>query len=1056
MTLLQVKAGDFGSPSATNSAASAYFQVWGTKTFDIYGSVRVIADASSFATARIEIDQGRSSLDSNSSTAVGRLNIQPSATVFVNGRHDASATMSASYMTLAGDLNVQSEFFADATLSGGSSLVVKPTGNINIQASQPTGKGYVYLGGAGAINFESGASVLVSAGSSAQIYNEGGGADYSIATNANLIARASTAKVDFTNANSVYIDGLVLADGSQSAFIGTSGFANLGSAFTVDANGQLQAIATGSGGIASIDIRTNNGPITVDGDIRSIASSQANLSLENYGASGITVNGTLYAGYTFEGFDIPATTAQVSLFGSGGNIAVNGDIRSFSSNSGFIGVYGSASTSTLAINGNLDVSGSSASIDFVSGGQVLVGSTASLQAAGSGNDIQFNAGGAVDIASGASVSADSTVTIFSSDGIAIDGQITTDLLVVENGVGNLLLGGLQINRLDIRNSASGGSIIVNDPDNLQIEQASTNNGDLTVSASGDLLINGSVSAGTGTIALNAATLTQGSGSTGINGGLLDLATVNGVDLITSVDGVLISNTGSGLISIQNNQSLNVAAINADSADVFLQTGTGNLTYSGDIIATGRSVTLDAAGTIAHVGSASVFADTLNATATGGIDMFTNVSQLNVVNSGANGVFIDNIGNVNVVALNGGSGDVTLVNTGSVTNSGIIRAANGLVTVVASSPMTINAAVTAGSDIVLETIGSAADDTLTVSAIVQSATGDVYLIAGGENVNLAGATISGQHVGMAAAAGSVQATANSTIDADSLTVQAGNAINLNQASLTLHNGIPTLASQQFGDAQTLTDYAALGGTIPGSSIANAAFVAPNSISLGSVDFFGEYIYLKSDALTLNQAINTYTPGSEASPVINPDVVIQMLPFDAARSVGVEQVFPTSPLAGVTYYTAADHFSRFPGTTILAGGSLLNGSMAIGGNGAVNIGGQNFLAATTGTVTGIGNIVSTGLVGIAGVIPPPPTTTPPVTGTVTTVVQQTTTTTDPTDPTDPGGTTITEETVQTNLPTEEQTGTDTTPLEDPIDFIALLEQQPLVQGQIEVNTTVLACQ
>jgi hypothetical protein len=353
--------------------------------------------------------------------------------------------------------------------------------------------------------------------------------------------------------------------------------------------------------------------------------------------------------------------------------------------------------------------------------------------------------------------------------------------------------------------------------------------------------------------------------------------------------------------------------------------------------------------------------------------------------------------------------------------------------------------------VLETLGSAADDTLTVSAIVQSASGDVYLIAGGENVNLAGATIGGQHVGMSAAAGSVQATANSTIDADSLTVQAGNAINLNLASMTLHNAIPTLASQQFGDAQTLTDYAALGGTIPGSSIANAAFVAPNSISLGSVDFFGDYMYLKSDALTLNQAINTYTPGSEAAPVINPNVVIQMLPFDAARSVGVEQVFPTSPSPGVTYYTDADHFSRFPGTTIFAGGSLLNGSVAIGSNGIVNIGGQNFLVATNGTVTGIGNIVSTGLVGIAGVIPPPPGTTVPITtGGVTTVVQQTT------DPTDPGVTPITEETVQTNLPPEEQTGTDTTPLEDPIDFIALLEQQPLVQGQVEVNTTVLACQ
>ena len=132
-------------------------------------------------------------------------------------------------------------------------------------------------------------------------------------------------------------------------------------------------------------------------------------------------------------------------------------------------------------------------------------------------------------------------------------------------------------------------------------------------------------------------------------------------------------------------------------------------------------------------------------------------------------------------------------------------------------------------------------------------------------------------------------------------------------------------------------------------------------------------------------------------------------------------------------------------------MLNGSVAIGSNGIVNIGGQNFLVATNGTVTGIGNIVSTGLVGIAGVIPPPPGTTVPITtGGVTTVVQQTT------DPTDPGVTPITEETVQTNLPPEEQTGTDTTPLEDPIDFIALLEQQPLVQGQVEVNTTVLACQ
>ena len=68
---------------------------------------------------------------------------------------------------------------------------------------------------------------------------------------------------------------------------------------------------------------------------------------------------------------------------------------------------------------------------------------------------------------------------------------------------------------------------------------------------------------------------------------------------------------------------------------------------------------------------------------------------------------------------------------------------------------------------------------------------------------------------------------------------------------------------------------------------------------------------------------------------------------------------------------------------------------------------------------------------------------------TVVQQTTS------PTDPAGSAIPEETVQANVPTEEQTGSETTP-EGPVDVIAMLEQQPLIDGQVEVNNTVLTCQ
>jgi len=419
-------------------------------------------------------------------------------------------------------------------------------------------------------------------------------------------------------------------------------------------------------------------------------------------------------------------------------------------------------------------------------------------------------------------------------------------------------------------------------------------------------------------------------------------------------------------------------------------------------------------------------------------MFTEVSELNVVNSGDGGAYIENTGNVDVIALNGGSGNATLINVGSVTNSGIIRAANGMVTVQASSPMTINAAVTAGSDILLETVGSAGDDTLTVSAIVQSTSGDVYLIAGGEDVALAGATISGNHVGITATGGAVQAAAASTVDAQSLTVQAATTIDLAAASLTVLNGTPTLASQQFGDAQMLVDFAALGGTVPGSSIANAAFVAPNEIQLGNVDLFSDYLYLKSDTLILNNPVGTWLPGTEPSPgTVNPNVIVQMTPYTAGRQVVVEDIEQASQ-SGVTRYSNDNHFQQFPGTSLFVGNSLFNGIVGIGQSGSINIGGQNFLVASTGSISGIGNIISTGIVGIVGTAPPPsppPPTAP--TGVLNTVLQQ------PTDDPEP------------NVPTEEQTGTETTP-DGSADMIAMLERQPLVGGQVEVNNVVLACQ
>jgi hypothetical protein len=255
-------------------------------------------------------------------------------------------------------------------------------------------------------------------------------------------------------------------------------------------------------------------------------------------------------------------------------------------------------------------------------------------------------------------------------------------------------------------------------------------------------------------------------------------------------------------------------------------------------------------------------------------------------------------------------------------------------------------------------------------------------------------------------------------------------------------------------QQLTD---LGGTVP-TEPSVAYFATAGTLTLGTFDYFGDYLYLQADQVVLNNQINTYTPGSEALPTINPDVIIQMLPYTSGRAITVESVMPLSPVAGTTYFTNSDHFQKFPGTSLFVGGAAYGGAVAVGQNGQVDIGGQNFLVASTSTVSGTENIVTTGLSNVVTTSPtppppPPPAPTEPVnTGTVNTVVQQTTTTTSPTETTT---TTITEETVEANTPLEEEESTETLP-EEPIDMVAALEEQPLVDGQVEVNGTVLTCQ
>jgi hypothetical protein len=647
----------------------------------------------------------------------------------------------------------------------------------------------------------------------------------------------------------------------------------------------------------------------------------------------------------------------------------------------------------------------------------------------------------------------------SANGIVINpnsGFVQGGTINLDGGTGDVLI----YSGLSARNGTSSGGVV-------SVSAA----GDILVANTASIIASQSGSAGLATVTLGGGSITPGSvtvlGSVSALGNAT-LVAVRAGNLI-SIDGALraitpaLDNVGGTILlsdatTIAGAGLVQAARLQVTGAggDVFLsdvQTPSFEISSTPglvDVTNTAPAATLLFAGS--SFGSSVIFQTS------GSLEVLNSTSNLQIggnaeFRAGGSLTMRDNLtANGDLYVQAGG-----LAQFGRVAPSPTFSAANitvltgGTVSIISATMDAATVTIDAGTDVLL---GS------TLGSVNLVSTGQTQLSAGGRIL-------------------SSVAAGNGLIDAGALSALAGNTIDFGNLDLIVHNGVatPVVGGPGVGDPALITELFNL-GAIPSSALdPNLALVAPNGISLGFVDFFGDYLYLKSDTLTLNQAIGTWLPSTDPVPgTVNPNVVVQMQPFDTAQAIAVEDAAPTSPLAGTTYFTNSGHFSRFPGTSIMVGGSAFGGAIGIGQNGSVNIGGQNFLAATTATVSGIGNIVSTGLVGVAGTTAPPPpppptsppTTSPPPTTTTTstspvsTVVQQTTTTTNPTDPM---STTITEETVEANVPLdetqtaqapgEEPTTSDTPPIDEPIDMVALLEQQPLIEGQVEVNGTVLTC-
>jgi filamentous hemagglutinin family protein len=800
--------------------------------------------------------------------------------------------------------------------------------------------------------------------------------------------------------------------------------ASVGAAYVQLASRGAGGIAIGSSGLilasgnaANATISASNsagatGLINIEGDIKSIGRGNAQINVDNQGAGGIRLRGSLLASAEF-------FTAQARFFSSGGTVDLGGTVRAIAPNFAMVDAITFINSNRMIIDGQLTAQAETNPYLYLfhQGTDFSIGSNALIESkspTGAQADMDIAFGGAINVQSGALISAGSSLQIISQS-LQLDGTLRAShtsgdaAIKIRNGTGSVNVGNTGL--IQVLGGTGSGT-----------HQVLIGSG---TTAYSDVQVDGVIEA--------------------VGGGSRSLIFINAEGINVAAGGrVSAINTAGSLSSIQLRSF-----------------------GSGGIVAPGVLQANQLLGTNINGGGIQITNPIID-----GINLAT-------IGSGSTGIVYTDPDLVQINQLRSDNGDI-VIDAGLITIGGSILA-NG------------------PDDVILR---SASD-----------------IVFGGFNQVISGDAV----VLDASFGGSVISPTTNTITANALSVLAANSIDLGFTSIIVNNGIPSLASYQFGDALMLSELTSLGVTVPSVPIGNAAFRALD-INLGTFDFFGDYLYLQADQITLNSAIGTWLPGTEPTPgTINPEVIVQMQPYTPTQAIAIESLMPSSQLTGTTYFTQADHFSRFPGTSLLLGGASYTGPMQIGQDGMVNIGTKNFLAFTSGTVTGSGNIMTSppGLVSVIGGAPVSPPPTPPSSTTtststsnststtltstevVTTFVQQTTRS-DPTSPTETGGSTITEEAVEMNLPveeavagitpSEEETASGTpagneptiessedavagTPppeeetasgteaddesaielfSDEPIDMVAALEQQPLVETYLEVNGITLACQ
>jgi filamentous hemagglutinin len=269
---------------------------------------------------------------------------------------------------------------------------------------------------------------------------------------------------------------------------------------------------------------------------------------------------------------------------------------------------------------------------------------------------------------------------------------------------------------------------------------------------------------------------------------------------------------------------------------------------------------------------------------------------------------------------------------------------------------------------------------------------VLALKAGADIILSGVTLTTGT--LAADAGSTihNGGATGTITTKALALVAGKNINLSSTQINVGSGVvapvasnaaltamyadPAFAAAVASDPTLLGGLAAA-GISPAAPAPNAVFKAGNTLTLGTLNLTGTYLYLQAGSISL---LGPVTVPKGAVVQLAPNGVIGTTDAEGAGAAGATLNLNDNGL-----------FNLFPdGITLVLGGAGQSGAVTLGNNGTFNIGSDNLIVDTSGTVTGLGNVISTGqvvslaslLTGVppvtAGEIDPTSNTTSPGTG------------------------------------------------------------------------------